>query len=90
MLQENLQFIKNMAGPAIKTEKQPSSDLHKATFEAKGAAPGAATYELANCERNCTPQQQQPGQSPSASLIQSQHILCPMRPYRDYFYISQL
>lgn len=43
MLKENLQFIKNMAGPAIKKEKQPTLDLHKATFEAQGAHPGVAT-----------------------------------------------
>lgn len=42
MLQENLQYIKNMARPAIKKEK-PTLDLHKATFEAKGADPGAVT-----------------------------------------------
>lgn len=43
MLQGNLQYIKNTAGPVIKKEKQPTSDLHKATFEAKGADPGAVT-----------------------------------------------
>lgn len=43
MLQENLQFIKNMAGPAIKKEKQPTLNLHAATFEAQGAHLGAAT-----------------------------------------------
>ena len=64
--------------------------LGTSTSGAKGAAPGAATGESVNCERDCSPQRPQPGQSPPASPINPQPYSPPWRPYRDYFFIQEL